>query len=109
MRGLIRSLSILAAILLLGVGLSVHLSWKPGDDHPVDTFYNETKSAQVTADQLAKANFYGSPLPHAGLAALGPPVGQTAPEIEGKDYHGKSFKLSDYRGKIVVLDCWVDY
>jgi cytochrome oxidase Cu insertion factor (SCO1/SenC/PrrC family) len=33
-------------------------------------------------------------------------VGQTAPEIEGEDLDGKKFKLSDYRGKVVVLDFW---
>jgi peroxiredoxin len=30
-------------------------------------------------------------------------VGKVAPEIEGKDVNGKAFKLSDYRGKVVVL------
>ncbi len=30
-------------------------------------------------------------------------AGKVAPEIEGKDLDGKSFKLSDYRGKVVVL------
>ena len=30
-------------------------------------------------------------------------VGKLAPEIEGTDAEGKSFKLSDYRGKVVVL------
>jgi peroxiredoxin len=29
-----------------------------------------------------------------------------APEIEGEDINGKSFKLRDYRGKVVVLDFW---
>ncbi len=33
-------------------------------------------------------------------------VGKVAPEIEGKDLDGAPFKLSDYRGKIVVLDFW---
>jgi hypothetical protein len=33
-------------------------------------------------------------------------VGKTAPEIEGEDLDGKRFKLSDYRGKVVVLDFW---
>ncbi len=31
-------------------------------------------------------------------------VGKTAPEIEGTDIDGRTFKLSDYRGKVVVLD-----
>jgi hypothetical protein len=33
-------------------------------------------------------------------------VGRTAPEIEGEDLDGKKFKLSDYRGKVVVLSFW---
>ena len=35
-------------------------------------------------------------------------VGQTAPEITGKDVNGKAMKLSDFRGKIVVLDFFGD-
>ncbi len=31
-------------------------------------------------------------------------VGKVAPEIQGVDLDGKSMKLSDYRGKVVVLD-----
>ena len=38
--------------------------------------------------------------------ASGPQVGQLAPDILGQDVDGKEFKLSDYRGKIVVLDFW---
>jgi hypothetical protein len=33
-------------------------------------------------------------------------VGRTAMEIEGEDLDGRKFKLSDYRGKVVVLDFW---
>jgi hypothetical protein len=33
-------------------------------------------------------------------------IGKTAPEIEGEDIDGKKFKLSDYRGKVVLLDFW---
>jgi hypothetical protein len=33
-------------------------------------------------------------------------VGMVAPEIEGEDLDGKPFKLSDYRGKVVLLDFW---
>jgi hypothetical protein len=33
-------------------------------------------------------------------------VGRRVPEIEGEDIDGKKFKLSDYRGKVVVLDFW---
>ena len=36
-------------------------------------------------------------------------VGKVAPEIEGKDVDGHPLKLSDYRGKVVVLDFWGDW
>ena len=36
-------------------------------------------------------------------------IGKVAPEIEGEDLDGVAFKLSDYRGKVVVLDFWGDW
>ena len=33
-------------------------------------------------------------------------VGKTAPEIASEDIEGVPFKLSDYRGKVVMLDFW---
>jgi hypothetical protein len=33
-------------------------------------------------------------------------IGKEAPEIAGKDLDGQDFKLSDYRGKVVLLDFW---
>src|SRR5262249_12990755 len=33
-------------------------------------------------------------------------VGKEAPEIAAKDLDEKEFKLSDYRGKVVLLDFW---
>jgi hypothetical protein len=33
-------------------------------------------------------------------------VGKQAPDIEGADQEGRRFKLSDYRGKVVLLDFW---
>jgi peroxiredoxin len=39
-------------------------------------------------------------------AKVGRDVGNLAPDFEAKDVEGKSFKLSDYRGKVVVLDFW---
>jgi hypothetical protein len=36
-------------------------------------------------------------------------VGKTAPEVEGTDQDGKHFKLSDYKGKVVLLDFWSEF
>jgi hypothetical protein len=33
-------------------------------------------------------------------------VGKTAPDLSGADMDGVAFRLSDYRGKVVVLDFW---
>ena len=41
--------------------------------------------------------------------AQGPRVGSFAPEIEGDDFDGVRFRLSDYRGKVVVLSFWTSW
>jgi hypothetical protein len=35
-----------------------------------------------------------------------PTLGKLAPEIMGEDLDGKPIRLSDYRGKVVMLDFW---
>ena len=39
-----------------------------------------------------------------GRPTSGPSVGQLAPDIQGEDTSGVAFKLSDFRGKVVVLE-----
>jgi thiol-disulfide isomerase/thioredoxin len=41
------------------------------------------------------------------LRSLAP--GKPAPEIEGEDTDGQSFKLSDYRGRVVLLVFWASW
>jgi len=36
-------------------------------------------------------------------------IGKTAPEVSGEDIGGRAMKLSDFRGKVVVLDFWGDW
>jgi cytochrome oxidase Cu insertion factor (SCO1/SenC/PrrC family) len=47
--------------------------------------------------------------PPVAAQTAGPEVGDVAPEIEGEDIDGVPFKLSDYRGQVVVLDFWGDW
>jgi AhpC/TSA family len=36
-------------------------------------------------------------------------IGREAPDVEGEDQDGKKFKLSDYRGKVILLDFWSEF
>ena len=45
-------------------------------------------------------------LPLACSAGPDTSLGALAPEIGGSDLDGVPFKLSDYRGKVVLLDFW---
>jgi peroxiredoxin len=51
----------------------------------------------VTLGELAERELFA-------LRHLQP--GKPAPEIGGEDIDGVKFKLSDYRGKVVLLDFW---
>lgn len=72
-----------------------------------------------TGDPTADLSPMNRPRPTAPVAPVGPAVaahpaamleiGSVAPDIEGADLDGVAFKLSDYRGKIVVLDFWGDW
>ena len=58
------------------------------------------RGAEARKNAIAKANAEA-----AGESAA-PGVGMMAPDIEGPDTDGVDFKLSDYRGKVVMLDFW---
>ena len=53
---------------------------------------------------------YGTPLAKSAEADLFEiqhlSIGMPVPEVAGKDVDGKEFKLSDYRGKVLLLDFW---
>jgi thiol-disulfide isomerase/thioredoxin len=57
-----------------------------------------------------KARFQGRTLGESAKVTLDAlrslAVGKVAPEIEGEDVDGKPMRLSDYRGKVVVLVFW---
>lgn len=68
------------------------------------------KSQKPSAQPIAKAPGLKTK-PTAGR--VGSPaaiaIGSVAPEIAGQDIDGVRFKLSDYRGKVVVIDFWGDW
>src|SRR5262249_54251956 len=59
--------------------------------------YGDLKHFRGTMAEAAKGDLYE--LRHLSL-------GKTAPEIEGDDIDGKKLKLSEYRGKVILLDFW---
>lgn len=42
-------------------------------------------------------------------AAWGPPLQQPAPEIDALDTEGKPLRLSEQRGKVVLLSFWAHF
>lgn len=64
--------------------------------------YGELRWRAITYEEIATA--YLEPHGEAKLA-----VGEVAPDIDGVGIDGRPMKLSDHRGKVVVLDFWGDW
>ena len=62
--------------------------------------YADLEHYRGSLGKAAKANLFE-------MRNLG--IGKTAPDIVGEDIDGNAMKLSDYRGKVVVLDFWGDW
>ena len=67
------------------------------------------RSAREFADVKLRSGTVGAQAKSAlyDIRHLG--IGKTAPEISGKDQDGKKLKLSDYRGKVVLLYFWSEF
>lgn len=63
----------------------------------VITDFKDVKYGRSTLGERAEANLFE--VRHLQ-------IGKVVPEVEGEDIDGKQFKLSDYRGKVVMLDFW---
>ena len=66
-------------------------------DIPLSPKWSEPDPKGRTLADLAKPKLY---------ALRGLAVGNVAPDIEGEDIDGKPMKLSEYRGKVVMLVFW---
>jgi cytochrome c biogenesis protein CcmG/thiol:disulfide interchange protein DsbE len=42
-------------------------------------------------------------------SAIRPPSAEKAPDFNLTDIHGKPFRLSDYKGKVIILDFWATW
>ena len=61
------------------------------DEYKDVSFYRGTLGAKATGELFEVQNLQ---------------IGMLAPDIEGEDLDGVPFKLSEYNGKVVVLDFW---
>ncbi len=80
-----------AAVLLAGAGLGVGCKSRQSAEQP---------AASVKTERAPE-----TPAPRAEEPAAQP----AAFDFELTDIDGKSFKLSDYRGKVVILDFWATW
>jgi hypothetical protein len=69
----------------------------------------EAIQAKYADVDLGRGQTLGSRVERLLFAIQNLKVGKTAPDIIGKDLDEVEFKLSDYRGKVVVLDFWGDW
>jgi hypothetical protein len=69
-------------------------------EEAVDTYADVKTAFDGTVGRKAKSELFD-------LRYLS--VGKAAPEIKGTDQDGKPLKLSDYKGKVVLLDFWSEF
>lgn len=97
-----------AAALALGKTLSGQADRAGNDQAKADKLAAEAeKYLLVALDKLGSSDAVRKKAVQQELKALRTlRVGKVAPEIEAGDLDEKKFKLSDYRGKVVLLDFW---
>lgn len=79
------------------------LSSKPGVDRYEAAKQEVTNAVEGVADDELRARF------DALFAREHLTLGSIAPDIVGVDLDGVTLKLSDYKGKVVLLDFWGDW
>ena len=62
-----------------------------------------------TGNQGSGTDTIRPPITPSGPPIEGFAIGNIAPDIVGEDIDGEPFRLSDYRGKVVVVDFWGDW
>lgn len=93
-----------AALVYGGTAAGVIIKERPKKEDP----HVSLDSPPPAGPMAAKVGAGGpAPAPQAKTnQPAGPTIGKAAPEIDGEDIDGQRFKLSDYRGKVVLLDFW---
>lgn len=95
-----------AATLALAKMLATRVDSLGDNPSEADKVTAEAEKQFKAAIDLYKDNAAQKKAAESGLKALAIRPGKEAPDIKGPDLDGKDFKLSDYRGKVVLLDFW---
>ncbi|MBL8825168.1 MAG: redoxin domain-containing protein [Planctomycetia bacterium] len=94
-------LSLAAVVFLVLIGFMGYLIFKGDGEKPVAQKNDVPPKVVKTNPAPEDAPPIADP-----SVPVGTSIGQMAPQISGEDVDGVAFKLSDYRGKVVVLDFW---
>ncbi len=78
----------------------------PGEKHLDQVIDGLVQEAETQAQKPEPKQASTEEKPNTKEAPATPTAGQAAPEIVGEDLEGKELKLSDYRGKVVMLEFW---
>jgi hypothetical protein len=96
------AIPIVAFVVLIAGGAIAYFAFaRDKKSEPVAAAPNRGAAAKAPAARPGAV----APRP-SGPRVEGLAVGNLAPEIENEDLDGETFKLSDYRGKVVMLDFW---
>lgn len=90
------------AVFLAGCNLNVEPNVK--NDTKNQSSSDKSKSSKIDYNDLSQFKDIDVSTLREGFG-----VGDLAPEISGQDAQGVSFSLSEYRGKVVMLDFWGDW
>ena len=78
----------------------------PRDGEPDADALAAAQKEMAIAEKLAAGTSLGDMIAAPRFEKERLQIGMAVPDIEGKDTDGVAFKLSDYRGKVVLLDFW---
>jgi len=79
------------------------------DPEPLPEFAEQYAADIAAVSELAPGSLLALRAEAPGFERTRLQIGMVAPEIEGTDLDGVEFKLSRYRGKVVVIDFWGDW
>lgn len=94
----------IVSILLLGL-----LGWGIYDAIPKKSKEQNAASTEAVGGRTESESQNGASNPDSASAKVGLEIGNLAPEFDLKTLQGESGKLSDYRGKKVIINFWASW